>query len=48
MDVESLADELIERSCGGISVGLIYQFLLQAFRNDVSAARAEIRNILGG
>jgi hypothetical protein len=48
MDVKNLADELIERCCGGHLVGLIYRFLLQAFRNDASAARAEFERFLAG
>jgi hypothetical protein len=38
IDLESLADALIERCCDPQSIGQVYQFLLRAFHNDARGA----------
>ena len=45
---KACVDELIEKCCRPESIGQAYHFLLQAFDNDASLARAEFDTFMRG
>jgi hypothetical protein len=45
---KACVDELIEKCCRPESIGQVYHFLLQAFDNDASLARAEFDAFMRG
>jgi hypothetical protein len=45
---KACVDELIEKCCRPESIGRVYHFLLQAFDNDASLARAEFDVFMSG
>ena len=45
---KACVDELIEKCCRPESIGQVYHFLLEAFDNDASLARAEFDTFMRG